>query len=135
MSPEQAAGRPVDPRADVYALGAILYYVLAGTSPQPSSTDPAGAPARLVPLASLEPRLPSDLLAIVDKALAADAAHRYPSGFELADDLKRFASGQLVAARRYSPLTRAGRFAARHPVAVAIATAALLTATAALTFR
>ena len=133
MSPEQAAGRPVDPRADVYALGAILYYVLAGTAPQPSSTstDPAAAPARLVPLVSLEPRLPPDLLAIVDKALAADAARRYPSAFELADDLKRFAGGQLVAARRYSPLTRAGRFAARHPVAVAVATAALLAATAA----
>jgi serine/threonine protein kinase len=139
MSPEQAAGRPVDPRADVYALGAILYYVLAGTPPQPpsTSTDPAAAPARLVPLVSLEPRLPPDLLAIVDKALAADAARRYPSAFELADDLKRFAGGQLVAARRYSPLTRAGRFAARHPVAVAVAvaTAALMAATAALALR
>ena len=137
MSPEQAAGRQVDPRADVYALGAILYYVLAGTPPQPSSTstDPAAAPARLVPLVSLEPRLPPDLLAIVDKALAADAARRYPSAFELADDLKRFAGGQLVAARRYSPLTRAGRFAARHPLAAAVATAALLAATAALALR
>jgi len=137
MSPEQAAGRPVDPRADVYALGAILYYVLAGTPPQPSSTsaDPAAAPARLVPLVALEPRLPPDLLAIVDKALAADAAHRYPTAFELADDLKRFAGGQLVAARRYSSLTRAGRFAARHPLAVALATAALLAATAALALR
>ena len=104
MSPEQAAGRPSIPRADVYALGAILYYVLAGTPPQPSTRplhDSAAAPARLVPLASLEPGLPADLLAIVDKAIAADAAHRYPSAFELADDFKRFAGGQLVAARRY----------------------------------
>ena len=121
MSPEQAGGRPVDPRADVYALGAILYHVLAGTPPQPAPGDAAGAPARQVPLVSLEPRLPPDLLAIVDKALAADIARRYPSAFELADDLKRFAGGQLVAARRYSPLARAGRFAARHPVAVGVA--------------
>jgi serine/threonine protein kinase len=123
MSPEQAAGQAVDPRADVYALGAILYYVLAGTSPQPSTADPPGAPARLVPLASLEPGLPPDLLAIVDKALAADAASRYPSAFELADDLKRFAGGQLVAARRYSPPIRAGRFIARHPIGVGVALA------------
>jgi serine/threonine protein kinase len=123
MSPEQAAGRPVDTRADVYALGAILYYVLAGTSPQPSTADPPGTPARLVPLASLEARLPPDLLAIVDKALAADAARRYPSAFELADDLKRFAGGQLVAARRYSPLIRAGRFIARHPIGAGVALA------------
>ena len=121
MSPEQAAGQAVDPRADVYALGAILHYVLAGTAPQPAT-----------PLASLETRLPPDLLAIVDKALAADPGRRYPSAFELADDLKRFAGGQLVAARRYSPLARAGRFVAHHPVAVALAAAVVLAAMAAL---
>jgi serine/threonine protein kinase len=124
MSPEQAAGQPVDPRADVYALGAILHYVLAGTAPQ-----------AMTPLASLEPRLPPDLLAIVDKALAADAARRYPSAFELADDLKRFASGQLVDARRYSPLARAGRFVARHPIAVAIAVSVAIAAVIAFGFR
>jgi serine/threonine protein kinase len=137
MSPEQAGGRPVDPRADVYALGAILYHVLAGTPPQPAPGDPNGAQGRQVQLVSLEPRLPPDLLAIVDKALSADVARRYPSAFELADDLKRFAGGQLVAARRYSPLARAGRFAARHPVAVGVASvvAAGLLALATLSFR
>jgi serine/threonine protein kinase len=109
MPPEQAAGRPVDPRADVYALGAILHYVLAGTPPQPT------------PLASLEPRLPPDLLAIVNKALAPDPDRRYPSAFELADDLKRFTGGQLVGARRYSLLARAGRFVAHHPAALGLA--------------
>jgi serine/threonine protein kinase len=126
MSPEQAAGQPVDPRTDVYALGAILHYVLAATAPQPGTS-----------LASLESRLPPDLLAIVDQALAADAARRYPSAFELADDLRRFASGQLVAARRYSPVARVGRFAARHPLAVAtvIATAAALVAATTFALR
>jgi serine/threonine protein kinase len=113
MPPEQAAGRPVDPRADVYALGAILHYVLAGTPPQPTP-----------PLAELEPGLPSDLLAIVSKALATDAAGRYPTAFELADDLKRFAGGQLVAARAYSAGARAVRFVGRHPIAVGAAVAA-----------
>jgi serine/threonine protein kinase len=113
MAPEQAAGRPVDARADVHALGAILHYVLAGTPPQPA------------PLASLEPRLPPDLLAIVNKALAPDPERRYPSAFELADDLRRFAGGQLVAARRYSPLARAARFVARHPVGAGVAFAVM----------
>jgi len=123
MSPEQAAGRPVDPRTDVYALGAILHYVLAGAAPQPAT-----------PLAALEARLPPDLLAIVEKALAADAGKRYPSAFELADDLKRFAMGQLVDARHYSRLTRAGRFVARHPTAVGTAIAIGLALTAVATF-
>jgi len=132
MPPEQAAGHPVDPRADVYALGAILYYVLAGTSPQAASpagaTAAGGAVARPVPLAELEPGLPPDLLAVVDKALTADAAGRYPSAFELADDLKRFAGGQLVGARDYSPGAHVMRFVARHPLAVGAAAAAVAAA-------
>jgi serine/threonine protein kinase len=125
MSPEQAAGKPVDLRADVYALGAILYFVLSGTAPQPASTHPPGrAPAatgKLLPLATLEPGLPSDLLAVVDKAISIDPDRRYPSAFELAEDLQRFTSGQLVAARRYSPLERAGRVIVSHPVAIGLA--------------
>jgi len=128
MSPEQAAGKPVDLRADVYALGAILYFVLAGTAPQPANTNPPGhAPAasgKLVPLVTLEPRLPPDLLAVVAKAIAMDPDRRYPSAFELTEDLKRFAGGRLVAARQYSPLERASRFVGRHPVAVGLAFAA-----------
>jgi eukaryotic-like serine/threonine-protein kinase len=128
MPPEQAAGRPVDARADVYALGAILYHVLAGTAPQPGSGDQPGdaqrsgalsVPMRSAqPLAALEPRLPSDLLAVVEKAMASDPLGRYPSAFELAEDLKRFAAGQLVAARRYSPALRMARGAGRHPLVV-----------------
>ena len=78
MAPEQAAGRPVDARADVYALGGILYHVLAGTAPQLTSDAPAAGGPRVAPLATLEPRLPSDLLAIVEKAMAAEPAARLP---------------------------------------------------------
>jgi hypothetical protein len=81
-----------------------------------------------VPLAELEPGLPPDLLAVVDKALTADAAGRYPSAFELADDLKRFAGGQLVGARDYSPGAHVMRFVARHPLAVGAAVAAVAAA-------
>jgi serine/threonine protein kinase len=134
MSPEQAAGRAVDARADVYALGAILHHVLAGAAPE-LRADAAGGPPTLVPLAALEPRLPPDLLAVVAKALAADPQARYATAFELAEDLKRFQAGQLVAARRYSPLALAARFAARHPVAAIASAAAALAALAALAAR
>jgi serine/threonine protein kinase len=116
MAPEQARGEPVDTRADVYALGAILHHTLSGAEP----TGPTS-------LASLEPELPRDLLAIVGKALAPEADQRYPTAFELAEDLKRFQTGQLVAARRYSIVTRALRSrGARFTVlAAAVAIAAL----------
>jgi eukaryotic-like serine/threonine-protein kinase len=128
MPPEQAAGAPVDARADVYALGAILHHVLAGAPPQPPSERTSGVTAVLqapAALAALEPRLPADLLAVVGKAMSPDRQERYPSAFELAEDLKRFQAGQLVDARCYSRAARTTRWMAQHPVAGIAALAAL----------
>jgi WD40 repeat protein len=130
MPPEQARGEPLDERADVYSLGAILYYLLAGRAPfRGSSTDEildqviAG---RLRPLAEVAPGVPPDLVTIVEKAMESDKLRRYASARELADDLRRFQTGQLVAAHRYSRGTLLLRFLKRNraPVAVgALATA------------
>jgi serine/threonine protein kinase len=131
MPPEQAEGRPVDPRADVYALGAILYFLLSSTPPRSPSDAAEHRRAGPVPLVALEPGLPADLVAVVEKAMAADPAGRYPSAFELADDLKRLQAGKPVGARRYSAVSRVARFARRHPIVVATtATAALAGAAA-----
>jgi serine/threonine protein kinase len=132
MAPEQAAGQTVDARADVHALGAILYHLLAGAPPEPSSSAVAPvvrAAYRPPPaLAALVPQAPPDLLAVVGKAMAADPALRYPSAFELAEDLKRFQTAELVAARHYSLLSRGWRWLGRRPgvVAALIAAAAVL---------
>jgi WD40 repeat protein len=120
MAPEQAAGRRIDARADVYALGALLYELLSGRQPRESTAD---APA---PLATIVAELPVELAAIVGKAMAPDPDARYPSGRELAEDLKRFTTGQLVAAHRYSPWGLMRRFVRRHRAIVAVAGAALL---------
>jgi serine/threonine protein kinase len=135
MAPEQAAGHAVDARADVYALGAILHHLLAGAPPEVRSGGTPDAAPTFVPLGTLEPRLPPDLLAVVAKALATDPQARYATAFELAEDLRRFQAGQLVGARRYSTLARVARLAARHPLAAAVSAAALLTALAALAAR
>jgi serine/threonine protein kinase len=133
MPPEQAAGHPINARADVYALGAMLYQTLAGAPPG-AGTPPAqeGAPVRRepAPLAVVEPRAPADLAAIVAQAMAPEASRRYPSAFELAEDLKRFQTGQLVAARSYPLVVRAARWASKRrwvvllPFAAAAALAA-----------
>ena len=100
MPPEQARGEPVDERADVYALGAMLYHVLAGTAPQPSGDRDALA----VRSPTLEPRLPPDLLAIVDKAMARDrgAATRPRASSPT------ISSASRRPARRRAPLLAAG---------------------------
>jgi eukaryotic-like serine/threonine-protein kinase len=131
MAPEQAAGHAITARADVYALGAMLYHTLAGHPPGPRTPaeghEKTPAPP---PLARVEPRAPADLAAIVAQAMAPDPHHRYPSAFELAEDLKRFQTGQLVAARRYPLAVRVARWARqrRWAVLAGIAAAAALAA-------
>jgi eukaryotic-like serine/threonine-protein kinase len=102
MPPEQARGEEVAERADVYALGALLYHVLAGAPPyRGADSSQVLAEVLTQPPASLEqlqPGLPEDLAAVVHKAMARDPAQRYPTAQELAEDLKRFQTGKLVQA-------------------------------------
>ncbi|HRI64236.1 MAG TPA: protein kinase [Polyangium sp.] len=118
MPPEQAGGESVDERADVYALGAILYHVLAGVAPYDGkngfevlSRVLEGPP---LALSTRERRLPRDLLAIVTKAMARDPQFRYPTAKEFAHDLVRFQTGQIVGAYQYSRRERFYRFTQRH---------------------
>jgi tetratricopeptide (TPR) repeat protein len=130
MSPEQARGEVVTASADVYALGAILYHALGGVAAIDTGGDASDAIARLaagrtVRLGKLAPDLPRDLVAIVDRAMALSAADRYGDAGELAADLRRFQTGQLVTAYRYSRPDRIRRFGRRHRIAVGVATIAI----------
>src|SRR5262249_51906619 len=84
MAPEQARGEPLDARADVYALGATLRFVLSGRAPVEGETArdiisrvAAGPPPE--PMRELTPDVAPDLAAIVDRAMAIDPAERYES--------------------------------------------------------
>ena len=130
MPPEQAAGAAVDERADVYALGAVLYHVLAAVPPyhdapweQLLARIAAGPPQRIELLA---PQLSDELAAIVHKAMARDPAARYRNAEELADDLGRFQAGQIVAAHAYSASALLRRYWRRHRTALSIAATALV---------
>ena len=118
MPPEQAAGESVGERADVYAIGAILYHVLTG---RPPFAAPSFAELLVKvhgetppPIASIEPDAPADLIAIAERAMARDRDVRYPTAKELADDLRRFQTGQLVGAHRYSLRELLWRWVRRH---------------------
>jgi hypothetical protein len=129
MAPEQARGEPLDPRGDVYALGATLYQLLAGAPPH-SGTSATEVIARtgsreVTPVGVVAPGAPPELVAIVGKALAFDPAGRYPDAGALGEDVRRFLAGQLVAAHRYTPAQRFARFARRHRGSLGVAALAL----------
>ncbi|AKT37420.1 WD40 repeat domain-containing serine/threonine protein kinase [Chondromyces crocatus] len=129
MPPEQAAGGAVDERADVYAVGAMLYHLLSGAPPYEGTARKVVNQVLQQPpplLAERAQGVPEDLLAIVGKAMARRPEERYPSARELADDLGRFHAGQLVGAHRYSRRELALRFARRHRAALSVAAAAAL---------
>ncbi len=91
MSPEQADGRPVDPRTDVWSLGVMLFELLTGRRPFPGQTASeviAQVRHGKVPrVLDLEPRAPAALAAIVSQALQRDVDARYPSAEHMADVL------------------------------------------------
>jgi eukaryotic-like serine/threonine-protein kinase len=109
LSPEQAQGKDVGPRADVYGLGAILYECLTGRPPFRAAT-PVDTIIQVigndpVPPILLNPNVPRDLDAICLKCLAKDPAKRYASAKDLGGDLRRFLAGESTAPRAAGSLT------------------------------
>jgi WD40 repeat protein/serine/threonine protein kinase len=130
MPPEQALGNKADERADVYAIGAMLYQLITGVTPF-SDKQPKHVAELLTmverdrptPVALLAPTAPPDLVTIIEKAMARDKSERYPTAKELAEDLERFTNGQLVQAHQYDWKALAKRWLKRHRATVTVAAA------------
>jgi len=125
MAPEQAAGdsKNVTTHADVYAIGAVLFYLLTGKPPFVGTTvyetldQVQNTPAPSV--RTINRRIPLDLSTICAKCLEKNPDQRYASANELAEDLQRFINHKPVLARRISTSTRILRWSRRNPVATA----------------
>jgi serine/threonine-protein kinase len=136
MSPEQAAGDSsnVDQRADVYALGAILYKMLTGQVPFPGE-DPAAILRAVIeksppPPQSLRREIPRDLETICNKAMEKKPSCRYATAEAMAADLKRFMRGDPIVGRRPSLIEKAVRVVRKRPALTAAIMLGVLAVTA-----
>lgn len=130
ISPEQAQGRPLDRRTDVYSLGVVLYELLAGEPPF-NGGNLARVLVRLVqedprPLRQIAPAIPEDLETIVAKCLEKDPARRYESAREMAEDLDRFLDGEPIRARPAGWLYRTGKRLRKNRALAVVSVAAVL---------
>jgi eukaryotic-like serine/threonine-protein kinase len=118
MSPEQARGEvtQLDERADVYSLGAILYFLLTDKSPK---TDP------LQPR-ELNPKISKRAEAVCLRAMARDRDGRYASASELATDIGNLINDDPVSAYQENALERSGRWLGKNRFIVLLVLAYLL---------
>ncbi|QDU94028.1 serine/threonine-protein kinase [Lignipirellula cremea] len=131
MSPEQAECQPDDvgPTTDIFALGAILYHLLTGVPPFAADSYPAVL-ARLGadtpdPIYLYRPDVDKDLQTICMKCLQKSPKDRYQSAVDLADDLRRYQSGDAIVARPANAIQRLQRWSV-HRARVSSACAAII---------
>ena len=137
MAPEQARGEAetLSPRSDVYAIGAMLYHVLARRMPYASSGSALPRHAVLVrvlegpprPIHESNPNVPAELVAICEKAMARDPDSRYADTLALGEDLRAYLENRVVAAYETGAVAELKKWIVRNkPLASAIAAGILV---------
>jgi tetratricopeptide (TPR) repeat protein len=131
MAPEQVRGdaAAVSTRTDVYALGVVLYELLAGELPYAVPTRSLPEAARAIEtsaprrLQGRAPGLGAELEAVVFKALEKEPDRRYTSAAALAEDLERYLADLPVLARKPSAAYHTLKFVRRHKLLTALSAA------------
>lgn len=134
-APEQLGGSPdlIDTRADVYALGVMLYEALTGARPSGGEDVSIAEAIRNVTqqdarrASSINPSVSRDLDAVLRKALERDPGQRYQTAGQLRDELSRAISGRPVRAREHERWYLLKKYVIRHkaPIGVGVALLAL----------
>ncbi len=107
MSPEQACGKDVDGRSDLYSLGCAMYHLMTGRHAFPGANAIERLGKRIhgrpVPITDVRPDLPSSLVAVLDRLMASKPQDRYQSGVEAAEALNGLIRTRKPAAARADP--------------------------------
>jgi serine/threonine-protein kinase len=105
LAPETAMGQEAGPQADIFAVGIMLWEMLAGRrlflGDSDYQTVKLVQQANIPSLRKINPDVPEHLEAIINKALARDRAHRYQTAEELAEDLAQFMSSHQIAVTNF----------------------------------
>ena len=129
MSPEQAQGQTdlVDERSDIYALGAILYFLLTGRPPV-ALVDAPGSSRSASPVLprQINLKVPRAIEAICMKAMSESREHRFSSAEEIAGDVVRFLDGEPVSAYRENLIEKTGRWVNKYRFIVVLIAAYLI---------
>jgi len=124
LAPEQAAGRRIDSRADIFSVGAIFYELLTGERAFPGETTSTVVYKILnddpIPPRAIEPSLPPALDAVVRKALAKDPLQRYQTCEEMAEALRQVAAGGATDLEAPAPRSAASAETVVSPVTEAL---------------
>ena len=125
MSPEQAEGRPVDHRSDIFSFGILLYEMATGTRPFKGESAMSILSAIIkdapVPAADVNPGVPPELDRVIRRCLAKDPARRYQSAVDLRNDLEDLAHANPVGRRPFAGRGTRQWLAVVAALAVAIA--------------
>ncbi|NEA25432.1 Stk1 family PASTA domain-containing Ser/Thr kinase [Actinomadura bangladeshensis] len=112
LSPEQARGERVDARSDIYSTGCVLYELLTGKPPFTGDSPVAIAYQHVreepVPPSQVDPQIPQWADAIVLKAMAKEADHRYQNATEFRQEIQRVLQGHPVASTAASTMLMGG---------------------------
>jgi serine/threonine protein kinase len=110
MSPEQAAGEPIDVRGDIFSFGVVLYEVLAGQRPF-TGTSALDVLQAIIhrPAGPLPDEVPLSLRMVVEKALEKDPANRFQSMREMVVDLRRLVRQSAEAPQGFASRSRSRR--------------------------
>ena len=131
-SPEQISGNPVTTATDIYSLGAVLYKLLTGASPNRSENGSYHAMAsaisegKITSPTKLVPGLDRDVAIILLKALRREPEERYATAEQFSEDLENYLNLRPIQARKGDTWYRTRRFLRRHWLPVAAAAFAMI---------